>query len=131
MARTPRPSDLKQRHGTLSSPQASLEAQLPEKAAASSGYEPERRVRTALYKNLETVLHGMIGFVPMHSILRKLVDDHSSAELGDMVTLLVTMLKSYDFDIEILETANDLIGALPPAPAPLRGVEARALFCAP
>ena len=88
-------------------------------------------MRTALYKNLETVLHGMIGFVPMHSILRKLVDDHSSAELGDMVTLLVTMLKSYDFDIEILETANDLIGALPPAPAPPRGVEARALFCAP
>ena len=67
-------------------------------------------VQSFLMRQLQRLLNSMSGHVQAMSLMQKLVHDHSNAELGDMLALLVDIFDSYSQDIEVLQTANELLG---------------------
>jgi len=50
----------------------------------------------------------MMGFVPLRSIMEKIVRDHSTAQFSDFKFVILAMLDTYHFETNIFETAKHL-----------------------
>lgn len=74
-------------------------------AAAAS---PVGRVVEPLTNFLREVLQSMMGFVPLRSIMEKIVRDHSSAHFNDFKNIIMTMMDTYNYERNILDTAKHL-----------------------
>lgn len=66
------------------------------------------RVVEPLTNFLREVLQSMMGFVPLRSIMEKIVRDHSSAHFNDFKNIIMTMLDTYNYERNILDTAKQL-----------------------
>ena len=79
-----------------------------------SGTMPARvisHLHTALIGYVRSVLHSMMGFVALPSILRKITTDHQADELRDFRDTIVSMLDTYSYEQSILRTATQLMNA--------------------
>ncbi|CAN0889367.1 Vacuolar protein sorting-associated protein 8 homolog [Linum grandiflorum] len=58
---------------------------------------------------IKEIVEGMIGFIPLPSIMSKLLTDNSGHEFGDFKLTILGMLGTYGFERRILDTAKSLI----------------------
>jgi len=62
-----------------------------------------------LIEFIHVVLRNMTGYVPLPSILRKIVVDHGADEFGEFKSVIQGMLDTYSYESTLLETANHLL----------------------
>lgn len=67
------------------------------------------RVHSVLTLFMRNVLAAMNGYIPLPSILNKIVKDHGGDEFGDFKSVILGMLDSYTYEQMILQLANKLI----------------------
>ncbi|CAI9090000.1 OLC1v1024674C6 [Oldenlandia corymbosa var. corymbosa] len=58
---------------------------------------------------IREIVEGMIGHVPIPTIMLKLLSDNRIQEFGDIKPTILGMLGTYDFERRILDTAKSLI----------------------
>ncbi|ONK64159.1 uncharacterized protein A4U43_C07F22710 [Asparagus officinalis] len=55
------------------------------------------------------IIEGMVGYVPLPSIMSKLLSDNGNQEFGDFKLTILKMLGTYGYEKRILDTAKSLI----------------------
>ncbi|CAN1309531.1 Vacuolar protein sorting-associated protein 8 homolog [Linum perenne] len=58
---------------------------------------------------IKEIVEGMIGFIPLPTIMSKLLTENSGHEFGDFKLTILGMLGTYGFERRILDTAKSLI----------------------
>ncbi|CAL1398837.1 unnamed protein product [Linum trigynum] len=58
---------------------------------------------------IKEIVEGMIGYIPLPTIMSKLLTDNSGHEFGDFKLTILGMLGTYGFERRILDTAKTLI----------------------
>jgi hypothetical protein len=66
-------------------------------------------VRQSFTQLVSYVIENMIGFVPMQQILEKLVQDRGDSRFGDFKPIFTLMLDNYEYELNILATAGQLL----------------------
>lgn len=66
-------------------------------------------VRTSFTHLVSYVIENMIGYVPMQQILEKLVQDRGDSRFGDFKPIFTLMLDNYEYELNILATAGQLL----------------------
>uniref|UniRef100_A0A7S2GWX7 Uncharacterized protein n=2 Tax=Octactis speculum TaxID=3111310 RepID=A0A7S2GWX7_9STRA len=66
-------------------------------------------LEAVLTEMIQRTLDKMSAFVPLPRIVRKITDDHSGMELGELRDILLSMLDTYTYETNIYRTAVSLV----------------------
>mmetsp|Transcript_33997 Transcript_33997/g.73317 ORF Transcript_33997/g.73317 Transcript_33997/m.73317 type:complete len:576 (+) Transcript_33997:1-1728(+) len=90
-------------------PQRTLKKQQKAMRDTESTPPTVAKTQSALAGFINDVLYSMMGYVAFPSILGKIVHDHGSDEFGDFRSSIMGMLETYNYEMNILTTANHLL----------------------
>jgi len=59
-------------------------------------------LKKVLVSIMEDIIDGMMGFIPLHVIMEKILADHGSHPFGDFRPTILNMLSAYGYERTIL-----------------------------
>lgn len=59
-------------------------------------------MRKVLVGLMGAIIDGMMGYVPLHAIMEKILADHGSHPFGDFRATILNMLSAYGYERAIL-----------------------------
>ncbi|KNC99020.1 CORVET complex membrane-binding subunit VPS8 [Spizellomyces punctatus DAOM BR117] len=86
----------------------------PEGGPLSATFDDEREPKVVelydcLKNSARTLLYAMVGYVPFHSILYRIVQSQRRASFGEHREIIFSMLDSYSYERELLQATNRIL----------------------
>jgi hypothetical protein len=66
-------------------------------------------LKKVIVSTMGDIIDGMMGYIPLHVIMEKILADHGNHPFGDFRPTILNMLSAYGYERTILRTAKHLI----------------------